>query len=203
MYILFAAIIGVVLGSEPRVFPGGEFLKFDKHIYTWIFGKVKYVEHFVENLDIDPLNIPQGFIQLAGDGRNLEISLVQRPRDWKEGKKFCSRLLPAAVRDMYAMSGMDIKKLERIEVDNVATPKVAGCKCYVRLMVAMGLNVIRDQPIKKHDIKELCENWGTSKYMRGVLEKGQTAHLPKVSSKRMNELAKKATIDRQIYLAPN
>jgi hypothetical protein len=202
MYIVFAVLLGIVFGTEPRVFPGGEFLRYDRHIYTWIFGKTKYVDQFVENLDIDP-NLSQGFIQLAGDGKSLEITLVQRPRDWKQGTPFCSRMLPAAVRDLYAMAGMDVTKLERIEVENVAKPKEAGCKCYVRLMLAMGLNVIGNKSLSEKDIDAFCGSSGTTKYIRGELEKGQTAHSPSVSSKRMEELNKKATLDRQIYLAAN
>jgi hypothetical protein len=159
LILLFIVLLfsgAAVRETQQRNFKGSDKLEEPNLVFTWIFGKKpRYVSNFVEDLDIDP-SLPQGFIQLEGDSQELEICLVQRPKHWDANSAFCSSMLPAAVRDFYTATGISIEGVRRIKVLNSASPREAGCRCYVKLMVSLGFNVVNGKELDIEEIPEFC-----------------------------------------------
>lgn len=111
---------------------------------TWVFGPVTDLEAYVSTLELGEAESP-GFIKLSSDGSLLEIDLVRRPSAWPADEPFCSRMLPAAVNAFYAKHGrLAVKDLLGVQVVNMADPREAGCRCYVALMLAMGVAAINE-----------------------------------------------------------
>jgi hypothetical protein len=125
-------------------------------VYTWVFGKKRNMGPFIKNLDINP-DIPTGFIRLIGDKNSLTIALVQRPLKWPSDQRFCSPMLRMAVREFYIMTGLEIKSIRSVFVNNQATPREAGCRCYVGLMVDMGFRKINEfEMLEPDDVPRFC-----------------------------------------------
>jgi hypothetical protein len=152
----------------------------ESHIYTWVFDRsTRYMDDFIENLDIDA-RISAGFIQLSGTEEHLHISLVQRPQRWPDGSRFCAPILRAAVREFYERSGFELSKLVSVSVNNFANPREAGCRCYVRLMIQMGLDRIGGfDRLRDDQVGRFCDpETGVKMSFIEGRSSGQAARLP-------------------------
>ena len=108
----------------------------------WVFGPVVDLKKFAKNPSLESTESP-GFIKLSFDGSRLEIELVRRPSAWPDTHRFCSVMLPAAVHEFFALNRQfSVSQIDEIGVVNLARPREAGCRCYTRLMLAMGVDTI-------------------------------------------------------------
>ena len=98
------------------------------------------------------------FIVLHHYDEKVRIHQVKRGMKWIGGS-FCSRMLPAVLRDFLSQIQAP---LIAIEVFNMADPVMAGCRCYTRAMREMGFTKINDQDINS-DICKLNDG------MRGLM----------------------------------
>ena len=152
MHAFFVIVIGLLAAAL------GEGGKDPKFVHTWVFGKQRYMDAFIEDLDINP-DISSGFIQLIGDRKSLTIAMVQRPKFWPSAEKFCSPILRAAVKEFFTKTFIEVNDVESIHVKNMGTPKEAGCRCYVGLMVEMGFQRINDlEDIGPDDVSQFCSD---------------------------------------------
>ena len=123
-------------------------------VSTWVFGHVDDLDLFAETLSLaSGLENGVGFIRLVGDGDWLEIEFVQKPTLWPHHESFRSAVLPAAVREFYANTELDIRELTSLHIanavimtqlppvdDDSTPPKLEVAWCYTRLMAAMGID---------------------------------------------------------------
>ena len=123
----------------------------DRIVKSWAFTQQQLPRSMMENFDLGILP-SVGFVRLVATPASLTIDLVQKPRNW-DGR-FCSVMLPATVRQLYTNSGFDIQLLENVDVLNLADPRIAGCRCYVALMLAMGMTVINK--VSVNSAAEFC-----------------------------------------------
>lgn len=113
-------------------------------IESWVWGSDIPVIVYTNNADmVSPVEYKDyGFIQLATEheSRQLSVVLVKRPPGYMypSNEKFCSSLLPAAVAEHMATTGVTDIQSVSIHID--AYPYRAACKCYFRLLVSMGMN---------------------------------------------------------------
>lgn len=134
----------------------------DRIVKSWAFSKTTVPQSIMEKMDIGVL--PSiGFIRLAATPKTLTIDLVQKPENFNG--RFCSVYLPAAVRQLFAASKFSIEDLTEIDVTNIATPRIAGCRCYVGLMIAMGMTVVNKTPVT--NAQDFCER-NTKSYIYGT-----------------------------------
>ena len=126
---------------------------------TWIWGDVSGLD-LEETLRILTIyGWPDlSFIRLVKYFDTLSIELVQKGTEWPESESFCSAMLPSAMREFIEIHDIDLKgEVSKIDVLNASDPNIAGCKCYVRLMVSMGYDVVEGQVLKsKSDIDQFC-----------------------------------------------
>ena len=152
---------------------------------TWVFGlEDDEAFEFFENLIIrDELDLrsdlEEGFIELIGDGEELEISLVRKPDSWPSDEPFCKPMLRAAIIDFYRRVDFEISQLKQIRVINLATPRIAGCKCYVRLMIDMGMTRINGND--GESVESSCQSETSKKSIIGQTVEG-IARLPSPDS---------------------
>lgn len=130
---------------------------------SWIWGPSvpsSSLQRFTDSLsDAYP---DHGFIQLRLDDDTLTISLVKRPPAimWPPENKFCSRMLPAAINEFFSESVVTgINDINSVMVSIVADPHIAACKCYVRTLLAMGMDRLRmdsNEPVTEAEIDAFC-----------------------------------------------
>ena len=99
-----------------------------------------------------------GIIHLIGNDIRMEIILVKRPPENRyTAPSFCGALLPAAIADFYDSNMFSLQKLKYMSVDVVTgSYYTKACKCYVNVMVSMGLTRINGVLVS--DIEEFCAN---------------------------------------------
>ncbi len=170
--------------------------------FTWVIGiedeeSIIHIESLIMDDDLD-LNSSQGYIQLEGDGERLSINMVRRPIAWPKNQQFCKPLLRSAVVDYYKRIPFSINDLREISVTNFANPRIAGCRCYVRLMLDMGVDVIQGEAgITLNTVEKFCE----IDHMYIVGEVGDTASFLPHSESSADKLIQDAFLD-QLEIIP-
>lgn len=118
----------------------------DEILQSWIWGEgvPQVVSRFAdqdEDMKLLSDYSDHGFIQLlyrkSTDG--LTINLVKRPpgRFYSESEPFCSKMLPAAIARF--LEHHQIPTVSEVSVVVDGHPYLAACKCYIRVMISMGL----------------------------------------------------------------
>jgi hypothetical protein len=117
----------------------------------------------------------------------LSIDLVRRPSNSDREFKFCSQILPAAIADfLNRKAKIPLSVIQRISVGNVAEPALAGCKCYVGIMVRMGFNIVNRSEVD--NIHSFCESNGS--FYREIIFAGASEE----SNKRIPEVSPIGTL---------
>ena len=118
-------------------------------IQTWTWGD--YEPDFASDLLTSDVPLwaryPHlGFISLAAAGDRIQVAMVKRPPGdlYPADKKFCSRLLPAAVVSFAHGFDFPLAEIKVVAVHIAARPYVAACKCYMRLLIGMRMNAVGD-----------------------------------------------------------
>lgn len=98
------------------------------------------------------------FIRLMKQNDEITIGLVKRGPNWL-GKSFCGEVLPAAMHRFIEMHKINIQEISLLRVFNVAVPAVAGCKCYARLMLSMGFDVVNYSSVSnERELLHFCND---------------------------------------------
>jgi hypothetical protein len=124
---------------------------------TWIWAED--FDGDTESLSVDyPENA--SFIQLEHLYGDLVIHLVHRGTNWPKDSSFCKVMLPAVISQFLEKEELRLgNDIRRIKVCNVADPRIAGCKCYVRLMVDLGFRWINSRQIESDsEISSFCSS---------------------------------------------
>ena len=150
-------------------------------VSTWVFGHVDDARSFTRELKLhDGKEAGIGFIQLKGDSNWLEIALVQRPTIWTDTERFCSEILPAAIFEFYQIShSVFIENLDSISVTNEAEVPEIGCRCYTRVMLAMGLNFVNGEHLSMKTVPAFCK--GRKGLIQAFLPDGRIPRMPPVT----------------------
>ena len=90
------------------------------------------------------------YIEISRRGYStISVDFVQKADDW-EGS-FCTPVLPAAMAKFLSYKHIDLGQIEVLKVTNLATPWMAGCRCYLRLFVSMGFTDINGVLVENDD----------------------------------------------------
>ena len=124
---------------------------------TWVWGPANPDQVSLK----DPVFRDSSFIRLEKHRTSLNIILVSKGDNWPDGTSFCTPMVSAAIAQFLEIHDIDLSRdIETVEVFNMAKPYIAGCKCYVRIMVAMGYNYLWEEELveSESDILRLCED---------------------------------------------
>ena len=125
---------------------------------TWVFGRIADIAEFHSHYGVKSgLAEGTGYIRLQAEESWLELDAVKRPEAWPPTRSFCTALLPAAVMEFYAESGLDVRKLKSVYAPNNAGRNPGTCACYAKVMVTMGFRVLGDKVVRAWtDIPAIC-----------------------------------------------
>ena len=101
-------------------------------------------------------------------GRCLTIDMVQRANDWDLYGSFCNPVLYSSIASFLASQKLRPNQIDGVQVLNKATPRMAGCKCYIRTLVSLGFTRINGRLFHtEDDLQTFCteelENMDPSK----------------------------------------
>ena len=124
-----------------------------------------------------------GYIALASGGTSLHLDY--RMRQLKPQFQWnCSGLLPAALNDLAARELIDITSVRVVTAEHAEDLDL--CRCYARLMFAIGCNTINGHYIRtQDDLDPVCP---TESGMLGGIFTGVDPHLPEVDRKTLHSL---------------
>ena len=120
------------------------------------------------------------FIQLAFAVKRLSIVAVQKSNRLSPEVKFCSTALPAAISTFLDLHSLSIQNVKVIGVLNAAEPSEAGCRCYVRPMIAMGFSNINGRTLMDQDVPAFCQD-SQYRYIEAEIPEGSTARILTIS----------------------
>ena len=171
---------------------------------AWIWGDSPPPPALVFEDEHKPLawQYPEhGFIELTWLFDRVEIHLVKRPpaRFFPENEKFCSTMLPAAIRDILETNEVPVELIQIIGVTIDAYPYRAACKCYMRVLMGMGLNRVGGGDgvvVTENKLEEFCD-------YEHVRIEGRPAHivarLPEVNSTAAERLRAASFITESVF----
>jgi hypothetical protein len=118
---------------------------------TWVWGSPLTAEQ-IEYLSVFD-TYDSSYIKLDLARTVLTIESVKKGPNWDSAQPFCKQLLPATVFEFLNTNQLEVGvNITRIEVFNIATPHMAGCRCYV-----LGFNLINMRIVKSEsDIGAFC-----------------------------------------------
>jgi hypothetical protein len=118
--------------------------------YTFVWGpEDEYPSFVLDRLSLG--SFPElSFIKLDFIEATLIINMVQRGTGWPKGQSFCSLVLPASIREFLSVRGINTgTEWKQISVINFAEPRIAGCKCYSRVMSTFGFDLVNGIPAEQ------------------------------------------------------
>ena len=121
------------------------------------------------------------FIELAFSMGRLSIVAVQKSNRLAPLVKFCSAALPAAISTFLDLHSLSIQDVKVIGVLNAAEPSEAGCRCYIRPMIAMGFTKIKARVLKDEDVPAFCRN-SEFGHINARIPEGSSARVLPISS---------------------
>ena len=116
------------------------------------------------------------FIRLDFAAEVLTIDEVQKSNRLEPQVRFCSTALPAAISNFFDLHSLSIQDVKVIVVLNAAEPSEAGCRCYVRPMIAMGFTKINGKVLKDEDVPAFCKSSGFG-YIVARIPEGSSARV--------------------------
>ena len=132
------------------------------HSWVWGPGVPRIVATSNEDMESPVDYMDHGFIQLATahDVGQISVVLVKRPPSdlFPRDEKFCSTMLPAAMVEHAEATGL--KSIKSVLIHFDAHPYRAACKCYMRLLISMGLNRVGQGSgvvVHPSQVEEFCD----------------------------------------------
>ena len=191
---IFCLLIECAICTVDKSIIGKRYYRRITYQYTWVFPIEQNDDDdldslFAEtNLDITS-DDPIGFIRLEGNDELLRVNLLKRPGGWTEGEPFCSPMVKAAVVEFYRQTDLRISKLKQLSVTNLAEPHEAGCRCYLRLMLAMGFDTIQESRSPTHsDVSSFCQSDDVDTVFLDAEAMHAIPHLPETDLKSQQAL---------------
>ena len=123
---------------------------------TWVWGSPLTAEQ-IEYLSVFD-TYDSSYIKLDLARTVLTIESVKKGPNWDSAQPFCKQLLPATVLEFLNTNQLELGvNITRIAVFNIAVPHMAGCRCYVRMMMSLGFNLMNMRIVESEsDIGAFC-----------------------------------------------